>query len=58
MSEWQKGISKGPNPTTTCPHCNKVGAIRQLKIYHFDKCKHKDSSPNNITTESIYSKIS
>jgi hypothetical protein len=58
MSDWQKGISKGPYPTTTCPHCNKIGAVRQLKTYHFDNCKHKDTSPNYMTTESIFSKIS
>lgn len=28
-------------PTSTCPHCGKVGGIFQLKQWHFDKCKFK-----------------
>jgi len=28
-------------PITTCPHCNKVGGVHQLKQWHFDNCKFK-----------------
>ena len=24
-----------------CPHCNKEGAINQMKQWHFDNCKNK-----------------
>ena len=27
----------------TCPHCNKVGALSQMKRWHFDNCKLKNS---------------
>lgn len=25
-----------------CPHCNKIGAIRIMKRWHFDNCKNKE----------------
>jgi hypothetical protein len=37
----QRGIPKGPYPTTACLYCGKIGAIRQMKTYHLDNCKHK-----------------
>jgi hypothetical protein len=30
-----------PRPTSTCPHCNKVGGATQMVQWHFDKCKKK-----------------
>jgi len=41
ISAAQRGIPKGPYPTTTCPHCGKIGAIRQMKTFHLDNCKYK-----------------
>lgn len=32
------GIEK---PRITCPHCNKVGGLPQMKQWHFDNCKGK-----------------
>jgi hypothetical protein len=28
-----------PKNKTTCPHCNLIGSINNLKRYHFDNCK-------------------
>ena len=28
-------------PTTTCPHCGKIGGKPQLKQWHFDNCKQR-----------------
>ena len=25
----------------TCPYCNKIGGISQMKQWHFDRCKYK-----------------
>ena len=36
-----KGV---PKKTTTCPHCNKVGSIANMKRYHFNYCKNQQSS--------------
>lgn len=37
----QKESVTGVKKTTTqCPHCEKVGGIRNMKIYHFEKCKY------------------
>lgn len=33
---WCTGI---PQPIVTCPHCDKSGGDRNMKRYHFDKCK-------------------
>lgn len=33
-----------PQPTLTCPHCNKSGGISGMKRYHFDNCKNKISN--------------
>lgn len=38
MSQAQQGLKK---PTTTCPHCKKVGARGNMSRYHFDNCKQK-----------------
>lgn len=34
-----KGV---PKPTTTCPHCGKVGSVNTMSRWHFSNCK---SSP-------------
>ena len=41
-AETKKRMS-GKKPTTTCPHCGKVGAKGSMSRYHFDNCKHKES---------------
>lgn len=28
----------------SCPHCDKIGAIRIMKRWHFDNCKEKDAN--------------
>ena len=35
------GILKGPQDTTTCPHCSKNGGVSNMSRYHFDNCKVK-----------------
>jgi hypothetical protein len=30
-----------PQQKATCPHCNKVGALNNMKRYHFENCKFK-----------------
>jgi hypothetical protein len=37
--EEQLGLIKGPQATTTCPHCNKTGGQSIMKRWHFDRCK-------------------
>ena len=37
-SESLKGKKK---PTSTCPHCGKIGAISPMNRWHFDNCKVK-----------------
>jgi hypothetical protein len=37
--EEQLGLIKGPQATTTCPHCNKTGGQGIMKRWHFDRCK-------------------
>ena len=32
----QRGI---PKKKITCPHCNKIGSISNMKRYHFDNCQ-------------------
>lgn len=29
-----------PKPIGTCPHCGKTGVIRNLKRWHYDRCKY------------------
>ena len=40
---WNKGVTTnlGPKPKITCPHCNKIGGLPQMKRWHFDNCKEK-----------------
>lgn len=40
---YMKRISEGnhPNSNGSCPHCGKVGQLRAMKRWHFDKCKLK-----------------
>jgi hypothetical protein len=33
--------SLGPQKTTQCPHCSKIGGVSNMSRYHFDNCKHK-----------------
>lgn len=28
----------------SCPHCNKIGQLTNMKRWHFDKCKHQSQS--------------
>ena len=30
--------------TTSCPHCNKIGNVSNMKRWHFDNCKHFKST--------------
>lgn len=39
LSAAQKGIPKGPQPKTTCPHCGKIGGRSAMTRCHFDNCK-------------------
>lgn len=32
---------KGPQQTTTCPHCGKTGGLAGMRRYHFDNCNLK-----------------
>jgi len=41
ISESNKGILKGKQKISICPHCNKEGGISLMTRYHFDKCKSK-----------------
>jgi len=43
MSEANKGVPKGPQEQVQCPHCGKIGGISNMKRYHFDNCKYKES---------------
>lgn len=36
----QKGIPK-PRYKVTCPHCEKIGDVTNMKRWHFDNCKNK-----------------
>jgi len=38
LSVLKKGI---PQKQITCPVCNKIGGITNMKRYHFEKCKHR-----------------
>lgn len=38
LSEWRMG-KPHPQQTVSCPHCVKVGALNNMKRYHFDNCK-------------------
>ena len=29
----------------SCPHCNKIGQLTNMKRWHFDNCKHQVQSP-------------
>lgn len=39
LTEEHKANMRKPKLRTHCPHCNKEGAVNQLKRWHFDKCK-------------------
>ncbi len=40
MSLARLGVGKGvKKPTSTCPHCGKVGGRHVMLRYHFEKCK-------------------
>lgn len=39
----QKGQPKGKQKELTCPHCGKVGGAANMKRYHMDNCKLKQS---------------
>ena len=45
LSEVKKGVpspKKGrPQEKISCPYCNKVGGLPQMKQWHFDNCKEK-----------------
>lgn len=45
LSEVKKGVpspKKGrPQEKVSCPYCNKIGGLPQMKQWHFDKCKEK-----------------
>lgn len=43
-AKFKKGrieISYTASKEVTCPHCGKIGSARGMKVWHFDKCKHK-----------------
>lgn len=44
MSEKYKGK---PRPTTTCPHCDKVGGVGGMQKWHFDNCKQNPANTLN-----------
>lgn len=45
VSAAKKGVpspKKGrPQEKISCPHCNKIGGLPQMKQWHYDKCKEK-----------------
>ena len=41
LSEEQKNKYRKPKNKGECPHCHKIGAINQLKRWHFNNCKLK-----------------
>jgi hypothetical protein len=42
-ADWKKGKKSVPLRIVKCPHCSKEGGISQMKQWHFDNCKHKDT---------------
>ena len=44
------GMKGKKKQTTTCPHCNLVGAKSSLKGYHFEKCKNY-LNPNSLSVQ-------
>lgn len=59
-----KSLKGKPRKNVTCPHCNKTGAISNMKRWHFDNCstytgiKHKPTNkqPWNKGKTNVYSK--
>lgn len=45
-SQALKGI---PKKTIICPHCKKVGAIANMKRYHFDNCSYNIKNDPTVT---------
>jgi hypothetical protein len=43
ISEAMKGVPLGPQEQVQCPHCGKIGGISNMKRWHFDNCKYKES---------------
>jgi group I intron endonuclease len=43
LSEANKGVPLGPQEQVQCPHCGKIGGISNMKRWHFDNCKYKES---------------
>lgn len=35
-------------PIHECPHCGKVGDLRNMKRWHFDRCKHNPNRSNDL----------
>jgi len=43
IGEAQKGVPLGTQKQVQCPHCGKIGGISNMKRWHFDNCKYKES---------------
>lgn len=45
FAEWLKhNQSERKHPIAVCPHCGSIGSVGNMKRWHFDKCKHNDST--------------
>lgn len=40
-SEETKAKLRKPKRKVSCPHCNKIGGISQMKRWHYENCKYK-----------------
>lgn len=43
-SEESKQKMRKPKEKVKCPHCDKTGGISQMKRWHFDNCKHRETA--------------
>ena len=43
LNSMSRGRPIGKSAIISCPHCEKSGGARGMKVWHFDKCKHINS---------------
>ena len=42
------GFHENNKPIHECPHCGKVGDLRNMKRWHFDRCKHNPDRKDDL----------